>query len=260
MTRTISSSTLRRHPAVGAALLALATITAPAFAQSLFIDRSTQPAPQGGGGTGPGTGPGTGTPASPATDEARDTWTPIRTSSLYFVEPPKPKTFSLHDQVTIIIDESSKQESTQTLDTKKDYDFAATLRQFPSVKALFDGVLETGNSNPVANMGVGSKNKFKGDGTYERNDKFSARITAKVIDVKPNGLLVLEARKAINKDEETQTIVLSGSCRREDVTDANTVLSSQLADLIVTSKQEGQVKDTATKGLIPRVFEALFNF
>jgi flagellar L-ring protein precursor FlgH len=81
-----------------------------------------------------------------------------------------------------------------------------------------------------------------------------------VIDVKPNGILVLEARKTIQKNEEHQSIVLSGQCRTEDVTNANSVLSSQLAELTLISKQEGQVKDAATKGWIPRIIEALFAF
>lgn len=71
---------------------------------------------------------------------------------------------------------------------------------------------------------------------------------------------MLEARKRIQKDEEIQELVLAGNARREDVTDANTVLSSQLAELTLNSTNTGQVKDSATKGWIPRVLEAIFNF
>jgi flagellar L-ring protein precursor FlgH len=184
----------------------------------------------------------------------------LKEVSMTYIDPPKPKTFKIHDQVTIIVDETSRESSKQTLDTKKDYDNSASLSKFPSLEALLDLQLVGGGNDNGPELGLNSKQKFKGEGTYDRSDRFSARITAKVIDVKPNGILVLEARKTIQKNEEHQSIVLSGQCRTEDVTNANSVLSSQLAELTLISKQEGQVKDAATKGWIPRIIEALFAF
>jgi flagellar L-ring protein precursor FlgH len=184
----------------------------------------------------------------------------LKEVSMTYIDPPKPRTYKVHDQITIIIDETSRESSKQTLDTKKDYDKSAALTKFPSLEALLDLQLQGGgNDNPAA-LGINSKDKYKGEGTYDRSDRFSARITAKIIDVKPNGILVLEARKTIQKNEEFQSIVLSGQCRTEDVNNANSVLSSHLAELTLISKQEGQVKDAATKGWIPRLLDALFAF
>lgn len=193
-------------------------------------------------------------------DGKPDTQAPLRETSLTYTEAPPPRQVQINDLITIIIDETSKQKSEQSLDTKKDYDWKAAINKFPSLKQLIDGELATGDSDPVVELDLSSKNKFKGDGTFERTDKFSARIQAKVIDVKPNGVLVLEARKSVETGEEKQSIILSGSCRKEDITSSNTVLSTQLADLSISSKQEGEVKDASTKGLIPRVLETLFNF
>lgn len=189
-----------------------------------------------------------------------DTQANIKAASLLFVQKPKPKEFAVHDQVTIIIDERSTISADQSLDTKKDYNFNAAVTDFPSLQAFLEGQLNNGDSTAGAALGIDSKNKFKGEGTYDRTDRFSARITATVIDVKPNGTMVLEAKKTIQRDKESTLLILSGACRREDVTDANTVLSTQLADLSLVTKNEGQVKDSSTKGLIPRVLEAIFNF
>ncbi len=221
-----------------AALLTL-VLAAPACGQSLFLQPVSQPLDD------------TNQP---------DNQAHIRASSLLFVQKPKPKNFAIHDQVTIVIDERSTISADSKLDTKKDYDFNAALTKFPSLQAFLEGQIENGDSNSGAALGINSKNKFKGQGTYDRTDKFSARITATVIDVKPNGNMVLEARKTITKDKEVSLLILSGTCRREDVTDANTVLSTQLADLNLVTQNEGQVKDSATKGFIPRILEAIFNF
>lgn len=183
----------------------------------------------------------------------------LRGTSLLYIEPPKPREFEIHDLVTIIVEETTKSEASQNLTTKKTYDINAALDQFPSLRHLLEAQVQNDSQDP-AELGVNFDSKFKGDGDYERTDRFVARITAEVIDVKPNGTVVIEARKRIDKDGEIQTIILSGTCRREDVTDQNTLLSSQLADLTVSMKTEGQVTKAGRKGLIPRALEGLFNF
>lgn len=185
---------------------------------------------------------------------------PLRQASLFYIEPPRPRTYQVHDLVTIIIDEQSKASSKQTLDTKKDYTLKGQLDDFPSLKKLLELQLENGDTQNDPKLGLSSNQKYKGEGTYDRTDRFNARVSATVIDVKPNGVLVLEARRSKTTDDEVQTIVLNGQCRAEDITSANTVLSSQLADLTLASRNEGSVRDSASKGWIPRVLEAIFNF
>jgi len=90
---------------------------------------------------------------------------------------------------------------------------------------------------------------MKAEGDAERSDRFIARVTAEIIDVKPNGTLVLEARKSVAFGRESKSIVLSGTCREEDVSDANTVTSSQLANLTVVQEMEGDVDRSSKKGL-----------
>ncbi|MBM4108572.1 MAG: flagellar basal body L-ring protein FlgH [Phycisphaerae bacterium] len=221
------------------AILALAAMGTPSVGQSLFLRDDRPPLNTAG---------------------RPDTTASLDGLSLLFVEPPKPKVFKLHDQVTIIINETSRSQSKQKLDTKKDYRLDAALKEFPDLAALLDGVLESGASSPIVGVDVSGKNAFKGEGTYERSDRLSDRITATIIDVKPNGVLVLEARRAIRKDKEVQTVVIAGNARTDDVTDANTILSSQLADLAISVQNDGRVKDSSEKGLIPRVLDAIFAF
>lgn len=184
----------------------------------------------------------------------------LQTMSLTYVPPPRPREFLLHDLVTIIIDETSQSTSEQTLETNKDYDIAGELVRFPSLRHLLELQLENGDTNGLAELALNFANDFSGEGTYERNDRMVARVSGKIIDVKPNGNLVIEARKTIANDGEQATIIVSGVCRGTDVTAENTILSQQMADLRVQVINEGDVRDAGTKGLIPRVMEAVFAF
>lgn len=184
----------------------------------------------------------------------------LRAVSRFIVESPKAKAIEVHDLVTIIINESSKQSSQQKLDTKTDSGLRGSLKDFPDLGKLLQAELTNGASSPVATVDVSGGDNFKGDAKYERNDRFTDRISAVVIDVKPNGTLVLEARRTVTKDDEVQTVVLSGMCRREDVTNANSVLSSQLADMTLTVTNEGELNQANKPGWITRAFRTIFDF
>lgn len=199
---------------------------------------------------------------APASVPAEGPTPPLRLEavSTLYVAPPEPREFKQHDLVTIIIDESSTASSAQTLDTEKKLNTTATLGTIIDPWELLELRLREGASSDVKLIDADTNNKFQGDGEYERKDKFSARITATVLDVKPNGTLVLEATKRIEKDTEIQTLVLAGTCRQDDITTQNTILSSQIAGLTISLQNEGEVKDGSQKGLLTRVLDAIFAF
>lgn len=224
------------------------------------------PGAGGGGAAAPSSSP-PNTPAPATGGPAGRDGQPVSTAvqltgfSLFAVAAPPPRRYAKHDLVEVIINESSVQQFNQTYDNKKDYDVSAELSKFPSFKALFEDLaLREGIGASKPGLGVKSNNKYKGEGKFSRNDKVQAKITATVLEVKPNGNLVLEARESIQSDRETSTMVLAGACRAEDITKQNTIQSSQLAGLTIKIEHEGDVKSTAEKGLIPRVLEAVFNF
>jgi flagellar L-ring protein precursor FlgH len=252
-----------------AALAAAAFAIAPAAnAQSLFQRRA--PAPVAPAPTQPTPADGSAPQTQPAqTDQSvAPTAQPPTTGALtrdrastFIVVPPKPKTFQKHDKIEIIVNQTSLQKTEASLETKKKFDLKAELSQFPSLKKLLeDATLGDGIGADGPNVGLKNDSSFKGDGTAERKDRFTARVSAMVIDVKPNGLLVVEAREVQQFDEETKTLVVSGVCDPKDVTTQGTVQSTQLAQLVIKVTSEGQVKSAAEKGFIPRIFDAIFNF
>jgi flagellar L-ring protein precursor FlgH len=184
----------------------------------------------------------------------------LATYSMIAVKPPRPRNYNIHDLVTIIVEETSTQSADQQLKTDKTYNNTTDLNALVDAWQLLQLQLRPGSLSNEKLLDISNKQKFDGKGTYTRNDKLQLKIQAEIIDVKPNGTLVLEARKTIDKNGETQVTVLSGHVRREDITNANTILSSQLADLTIVTKSEGQVDKAGKKGFIPRALETLFAF
>jgi flagellar L-ring protein precursor FlgH len=160
---------------------------------------------------------------------------------------PESRRFQLHDLVTIIVrEETSAQSDGQSTQDKK-YNLDSKLDSWMK--------LHWGNAplKPVTlktspEIKTENERKLDSTGTFIRKDSFVGRLTAEVIDVKPNGTLVLSARKFVKTDDEEQTFELTGVCRVADLTADNSVLSTQLADLSVSQTHEGQVRDTTKRG------------
>jgi flagellar L-ring protein precursor FlgH len=184
----------------------------------------------------------------------------INNVSFFAVPEPEPRVLKKHDLVTIIVREESESSSEATTDLKKDAAFEAKLEEWIKL-AIHNLEIEGGaiGPNPPSVKMSGSRD-FKGEATVDRTDSLLLRVTAEVIDVKPNGTLVLQARQRIKTDEEVQEFTLSGICRAEDVTPDNTILSTQLFDKEVTKTHKGAVKDTTQRGWIPKLLDVINPF
>ncbi len=180
--------------------------------------------------------------------------------SLFDVAPPEPRIFAKHDLLQIIVRETSRSQSTQELDTQKTFDILGEIKDFPNLQLsdLLNFQMYAGRTDNLPKLEIGFEKDFQGDGTYGRSDDVVARLNAEVIEVLPNGNLVLEARTEIQNDEERSVMTVTGICSAADVTAANTVLSSQIHDLKVSKINSGELKKTVEKGLVAKFFDFLF--
>jgi flagellar L-ring protein precursor FlgH len=183
----------------------------------------------------------------------------IQSSSLIAVKPVPVRKFRKHDFIKIIVSERKQYSSEGEGEQRKRWDIDAKLsewfRFYPRQRLGSDRLP---NGQPGADFSF--NNRYKTEGEAERTDDLAMRIEAKVIDVKPNGTLVLEAKKSIQVDEEVQTMTLTGMCRGEDVTADNSVLSSNVAEMEIHIKHTGTVRDGTRRGWIPRALDWLRPF
>ena len=156
------------------------------------------------------------------------------------------------DLVTILIDETTTAEKSAGTDLKRVSAFASTLvpPHFEKPDWLKKILVNMDTS------GTGKSN-YTGDGKTSRTDKATATITTRVTRVLDNGNLVLEGRRLVKVNEETQTLVISGIVRPYDVNPDNAVASSRIADGEVRIEGQGTVSDRQKPGLFQRFFDFL---
>lgn len=179
----------------------------------------------------------------------------LAAASFFAVPPPKPKVYVKHDLVTVIIREQSEFKSEGTTDLEKKADVSAAINEFLKLNLgnlSLDPIV--GATKPK--IDIKGDRSFKGDGSVDRKDSMTARVQAEVIDVKPNGNLVLAARKRIQTDDEVQTFLIYGVCRASDITPDNTVLSTQLYDFDLVKTHEGSIRDSTRRGWFSKLLDA----
>ena len=94
-------------------------------------------------------------------------------------------------------------------------------------------------------------------GSLSRSGKLVAQISVAVVAVRDNGDLVVAGDQELDIAGEHTRIALRGRVRRADISTANTVQSSRLADARIEYNGKGFASRGARPGIIARVFNWL---
>jgi flagellar L-ring protein precursor FlgH len=99
-------------------------------------------------------------------------------------------------------------------------------------------------SNALQNLlGQTASDSLNAGGASTTNSTLTTTFGGQVIDVLPNGMLVIEAARQVEFSQQTQTIVLRGLVRPEDISQENQVLSTAISSLELEVKGKGIVND-----------------
>ncbi len=186
----------------------------------------------------------------------------LRAVSMFAIAPAESRIFHEHDLIQIIVRESTAGKATHDTDTEKDVRFKGAVTEWPDLQLanLLTGMIHAGSTENLPKVDLKFTKEFEGEGEYERRDDFTARLTSEVLQVLPNGNLILESRTQMKQDNEEFTLKVTGTCRPDDVTPANTILSSQLHDLKIEKITRGMLKKANEKGLFTQILDMLFAF
>jgi len=105
-----------------------------------------------------------------------------------------------------------------------------------------------------------TQNSFDGAGSTVRQDSLVATISARVVDVFPNGNMMIEGQREVTINEEKQYIYLSGVIRPEDVSPENVVSSTAIADAKISISGKGVITDKQSPGFGHKVFDKVWPF
>ncbi|MDY0057727.1 MAG: flagellar basal body L-ring protein FlgH [Methyloversatilis sp.] len=99
-----------------------------------------------------------------------------------------------------------------------------------------------------------SENVFAGKGASSADNNFTGTITVTVIEVLPNGNLLVSGEKKVAINQGDEYIRFSGVVNPTQVTAANTVQSTQVADARIEYRATGYIDEAQVMGWLGRFF------
>ena len=163
------------------------------------------------------------------------------------------KAVRLHDVVSVVVTESLAASTDGQVKNSRSSNASS------NVTALF-GALKA--SNALQNLvGQTSASGLTAQGQSTTNSSLVTTFGAEVVDVLPNGMLVVQATRQLTFSQQTQLIKLRGLVRPEDVSAQNQVLSTAMTDLELEVTGKGIVNDsTYRQNPLVRLLERLLVF
>ncbi len=181
----------------------------------------------------------------------------IRDYSWIYIEPPIPPEIKLHDIVTIIVDEKSEVIMNSKFNRQRRSVLKAELKEFVRLG-------NSGNLTPAAlnapTIDAQLQGQLNSTGQLTDQEGIKYRIAATVVDVLPNGVLQLEARKKIQTQDDVSEYTLTGELRASDVGPDNTASSENIASLNIVKNQHGRVYDSTKRNWGYRLYDLLSPF
>lgn len=160
------------------------------------------------------------------------------------------------DIVTVVISEEASASKQATTGTKREAGISASIPNFMGIEttALADKL----NLNALIKANTSSE--FDGSGSTTRKDFLNATISARVMDVLPNGDMRIEGRRSVKVNNEEQIIILEGTVRPKDINHENMVSSSQIADARITYSGDGIITDRQQPGWLFTFIDKVWPF
>jgi flagellar L-ring protein precursor FlgH len=155
------------------------------------------------------------------------------------------------DTLTIVIAEDSKVDNKAKRDLQKETsrsgEFMGTTSNDGSVDNLPGFALSTESSNDL---------KSKAD--YKDERSFEDRVSVVVIDILPNGNLVVNGTRDRSIAGDIQTIEVSGLVRPSDIAYDNTIKSQRVANFRIVTKNAGISAPYTRPGWLGRILDIVW--
>ena len=156
------------------------------------------------------------------------------------------KEYRLHDIVIVMVDETTRALSEGEMKGKKKADGSMTLSDWIGIHGWSIRPDPQTTGDPKISGKV--ENKYRSKGELETRESLKLTIACTVVDIRPNGLLILEGHRSIYVNNERWEVSLGGMVRAEDILPNNTVLSEDVANIRLDKRETGHLRDRYRRG------------
>ncbi len=168
----------------------------------------------------------------------------------------------LGDLVTIRVIQSTQAGTTATTSLKRTGTTKGEVTALFGLEAAVADipVADGASGGPSLSLGTSSTNDFDGSGGTDRTASVTGTITTRVIEVLPNGHLVVLGRQDVRINNEAEVLAITGVVDPRDLATDSSVLSTRVADLRLEYAGIGVVSGKQRPGWMTRILDVVNPF
>jgi flagellar L-ring protein precursor FlgH len=144
------------------------------------------------------------------------------------------------DILTVQIDIDDSAKTTNSTTTARTSGMTAGIPHLLGLETSLGKILP-GGYDPANALSTSTKTSQDGSGSVNRQEKISLTIAAVVSAVLPNGNLVIQGTQEVRTNAEVRQLTVAGVVRPEDITSANTIRHTQIAEARISYGGRGDI-------------------
>lgn len=151
------------------------------------------------------------------------------------------RNFQVGDVITVLLDERTQGSRSTSTNVSREAKNNIVPSGVSTVLGNIKGIPQGLNFND-------SSNKSSGTGSADQTATLTGSLAVSVVEVLPNGNLVVRGEKQLSMSEGSEVIQVSGVIRPADVSPNNTVLSRRLAHSQIAYRGSGDLAAASSPG------------
>ncbi|MEN8841849.1 MAG: flagellar basal body L-ring protein FlgH [Octadecabacter sp.] len=163
------------------------------------------------------------------------------------------------DILTVVIEIDDSASISNSTDRSRSGSESLSIPNLFGVPQRVDEELPDGASLSAA-VDLNSSSSFGGDGSVRRNEQLELRIAATVVDVMPNGVLVIQGTQEVRVNFEMRELLVSGFVRPADISRQNEITYDKLASARISYGGRGQISDVQQPRIGQQVADIVLPF
>ena len=97
--------------------------------------------------------------------------------------------------------------------------------------------------NPASLVDTNSDLANDGKGSIQRQEQIDLRVAAEIVQIMPNGNLVVQGKQQVNVNYDQRELTINGIIRPQDISSTNSISYDQIAEARIEYGGKGQIND-----------------